>query len=161
VSTGQSGGVVLGTWAPTTDLNGNVIGIVDRHVTVPVAKRCSSRLSMRKGQPPRATERGGGSSAFANYLVNHAVNLLRSTTAMENVGLRASSPLRFSAAGEQFLRLPQAQPARRCRMVTLSCWPPQQSQRDPLRGRVRVHVAQDGFDFSFTLDITYHLTVSP
>src|SRR6185312_9824032 len=40
VSAGQSGPVWFlgGTFAPTTDLNGNLIGVVDRHVRIPTGK---------------------------------------------------------------------------------------------------------------------------
>ena len=171
VSTGQSGPVWFlgGTWAPTTDLDGNVIGIADRHVTVPVGKSLFFPIIDAEA----STAEGNGTAeadlrAFANYLVDHAVNLSCTVDGqpLENVeAYRASSPL-FSFGplpANNLLGLPAGTTSPAVSDGYFVMLAPLSKGQHTIHfaGAFVFTQAQDGFDFSFTLDITYHLTVSP
>ena len=113
VNTGQSGPVWFlgGTWAPTTDLNGNVIGIADRHVTVPVGK-ATVLSDYRCGRVNcRGQRNGGGGSSRIRQLPGgpRGKPLLHGRRAAIGKcgglpGVVAPLQLR-AAAGEQFARV--------------------------------------------------------
>lgn len=171
VSAGQSGPVWFlgGTWAPTTDLNGNLIGVVDREVTVPVGKALFFPIVNAEAS---VVEGNGASEAelreFANYLADHAESLTCTVDGrtVENLeSYRVASPL------FEFGPLPDGN------LLGLAEGTTSPAVSDgyyimlaPLsRGEHVIHftgaivftAAEDGFDFSFTLDITYRITVSP
>lgn len=170
-SAGQSGPVWFlgGTWAPTTDLNGNLVGIADRHVTIPAGKALffplvNAEASVAEGNGKTEAEL----RETANFFADHAVGLsctIDGRPVRNLEAYRAESPLfTFGPLPENnLLGLDEGttSPAVSDGYYVMLA---------PLRpGKHTIHftgalvftAAEDGFDFSFTLDITYHITVSP
>jgi len=170
VSTGQSGPVWFlgGTWAPTTDLNGNLIGIADRHVTIPTGKALffpiiDAEQSLAEGGVDEADCR-----AVAKFLADNAVGLSCTIDGKPLTNLeayRADSP--FFDFGpmpdNNLLGLPEGTSSSAVSDGYFVMLAPLSA------GTHTIHftsafvftAAEDGFDFSFTLDITYHITVKP
>lgn len=169
VSAGQSGQVWFlgGTWAPTTDLNGNLVGIANREVTVPAGKALFFPIIDAEG----STAEGNGSTEAelreaANYFADHAVNLFCRIDDhdLENVAAyRASSPL-FDFGplpANNLLGLAEGttSPAVSDGYFIMVAPLSQGVHTIHFGGAFVFTQAADGFDFSFTLDITYHVTV--
>ena len=169
VSAGQSGPVWFlgGTFAPTTDLDGNLIGIADRHVTIPAGKALffpiiDAEASLAEGNGTTETD----FREFANFFVDHAVNLSCTIDGQPLANLpayRVESPL-FTFGplpGNNLLGLPTGTTSPAVSDGYFVMLAPLSS------GQHTIHIAgafvfteeADGFDFSFTLDITYHVTV--
>jgi hypothetical protein len=169
VSTGQSGPVWFlgGTFAPTTDLNGNLIGNADRHVTIPTGKA----LFFPINDAEQSLAEGGTSEAdcraTANDFADHMIGLSCTIDGrpLKNLGAyRTESPFfKFGPLPENnLLGLPQGITSRAVSdgyFVMLAPLDPGQHTIH-LTGAVVYTVAADGFDFSFSLDITYHIKVT-
>lgn len=170
VSSGQSGQVWFlgGTWAPTTDLHGNLIGIADRQVTIPTGKALffpiiDAEQSLAEGGTSEADCR-----AVANSFADHATGLSCTIDGrpLEHLSAyRTESP--FFPFGplpaNNLLGLPEG-------TTTSAVSDGYFVMVAPLSaGQHTIHftsafvftMAADGFDFSFSLDITYHLNVVP
>ena len=169
VSTGQSGPVWFlgGTFAPTTDLNGNSIGIADRHVTIPVGKALffpiiDAEQSLAEGGKSEADCR-----ATAVDFVDHAVGLsctIDGRTLKNLPAYQTESPFfKFGPLPKNnLLDLPKSTTSKAVSdgyFVMLAPLDPGQHTIH-LTGAFVYIAAADGFDFSFTLDITYHIKVT-
>lgn len=169
VSAGQSGPVWFlgGTWAATEDLNGNLIGIVNRTVTIPPGKG----LFMPIVDVESSTIEGNGASdaelrASAIYFADHAVGLSFSVdgTPLQNIDqFRVQSPLfTFGPLPENdLLGLPagSTSPAVSDGYFVMLAPLSAGSHTIHFTGAFVFTQAADGFDFTFTLDVTYHITV--
>lgn len=169
VSTGQSGPVWFlgGTWAPTTDLEGNLVGIADRHVTVPMGKALffpiiSAEASLAEGNGTTEAE----FREFANYLADHAVDLSCTIDGRPVKNLdayRVESPLfTFGPLPENnLLGLPEGttSPAVSDGYFVMLAPLSRGQHTIHFTGAIVFTVEEDGFDFSFSLDITYRITV--
>jgi hypothetical protein len=169
VSTGQSGPVWFlgGTWAPTTDLNGNLIGNADRHVTIPAGKALffpivDAEMSLAEGGTSEADCR-----AQANDYADHMVGLSCTIDGrpLKNLpAYQAESPF-FTFGplpGNNFLGLPGGTTTSAVSdgyFVMLAPLSPGQHTIH-WTGALVYTAAADGFDFSFSLDITYHIKVT-
>lgn len=169
VSAGQSGQVWFlgGTWAPTTDLNGNLVGIVDRQVTIPAGKALffpiiNAEASTAEGNGTTEEELRG----FANFLADHAVNLSCTVDGqpVENLqSCRVSSPL-FTFGplpANNLLGLPEGTTSPAVSDGYFVMLAPLSKGEHVIHfgGAFVFTAAEDGFDFSFTLDINYRITV--
>ena len=170
VSAGQSGPVWFlgGTWAPTADLNGNLVGVADRHVTIPAGKALFFPLvdvesSEAEGNGSTEAELRTG----ANYFADHAVGLScvidgRPVKHLEKY--RVESPLfTFGPLPENnLLGLPAdtTSPAVSDGYFIMLAPLSVGEHTIHFTGAFVFTAAQDGFDFSFTLDITYHINVT-
>ena len=168
VSAGQSGQVWFlgGTFAPTTDLNGNLIGIVDRKVSIPAGKALffpviDAEQSLAEGGLDEADCR-----ATANNFADHAVGVFCTVDGMPVKGLaayRTDSP--FFSFGpmpdNNLLGLPEGTTSSAVSDGYFLMLSPLSAGEHLLHfgGAFVFTLEQDGFDFSFTLDITYHITV--
>lgn len=168
-STGQSGPVwfIGGSFAPTVDLSGNLIGNAVRDCTVPADKTLFFPIINAEG----STAEGNGTTrqelgAFAQYLIDHAEGLSCTIDGIPVRNLeayRARSPLfTFGPLPENnLLGLPAGTSSPAVAdgyYVMLSPLSPGQHTIH-FTGAVVFTAEEDGFDFSFSLDITYHLTV--
>ncbi len=170
VSAGQSGPVWFlgGTWAPTTDLDGNLIGVVDRHVTIPTGKALffpivDAEQSLAEGGVDEADCR-----ATANFFADHATGL---SCVIDGRRVRNLEDYRTDSPFFNFGPLPDNNllglPADTTSSAVSDGYFVMLAPLSP--GRHVIHftgalvftAAEDGFDFSFTLDITYHITVKP
>jgi len=169
VSAGQSGPVWFlgGTWAPTTDLNGNLVGIADREVTIPAGKALffpiiDAEASEVEGNGTTETEL----REAANFLADHAVDLTCTIDeqSVQNLeSYRVASPLfTFGPLPENnLLGLSEGTTSPAVSdgyFVMLAPLSPG-SHTIHFTGAFVFTAAEDGFDFSFTLDITYRITV--
>jgi len=169
VSTGQSGPVWFlgGTFAPTTDLNGNLVGIADRHVTIPVGKALffpitDAEQSLAEGGTSEADCR-----AAANDYANHMVGLsctIDGRTLKNLPAYRTESP--FFTFGplpdNNLLGLPAGTTTAAVSDGYFVMLAPLSPGEHIIRftGALVYTAAADGFDFSFSLDITYHIKVA-
>jgi hypothetical protein len=170
VSAGQSGAVWFlgGTWAPTTDLNGNLVGIADRTVTIPTGKA----LFFPIVDVESSTAEGNGTTetelrANANFFADHAVGLSCTVDGV-SVGdlrsFRAQSPL-FTFGplpADNLLGLAEGttSPAVSDGYFIMVAPPSAGQHTIHMTGGFVFTQAADGFDFSFTVDITYRITVA-
>jgi len=171
-SAGQSGPVwFLGGWfSQNPDPNAvSVAATVDRACTVPAGTALFFPIIDAEG----STAEGNGTTeadlrAFARFVMDHAVGLSATIDgeAVADLGrLRAESPL-FDfgplPAGN-LLGLPPGttSPAVSDGVFLLLAPPTVGPHTVRFSGAIVFTQAQDGFDFSFALDITYHLTVAP
>jgi hypothetical protein len=169
VSAGQSGPVWFlgGTWAPTTDLNGNLVGNADRQVTIPAGKALffpiiDAEQSLAEGGTSEADCR-----AVANGFADHATGLSCTIDgrAVEHLSAyRTESP--FFPFGplpaNNLLGLPEGTTSSAVSdgyFVMVAPLSPGQHTIHFTSAFVFT-TAADGFDFSFSLDITYHITVA-
>jgi hypothetical protein len=170
VSTGQSGPVWFlgGTWSPTTDLNGNLIGIADRSVTIPSGKA----LFFPVIDAEQSFAEGGTSEAdcreTANFLADHAVDLSCTIDGRPVDNLEAyrveSALFTFGPMpANNLLGLPEGttSPAVSDGYFVMLAPLGQGEHIVHFTGAFVFTAAEDGFDFSFTLDITYRITVAP
>jgi hypothetical protein len=170
VSAGQSGPVWFlgGTWAPTEDLNGNLMGIADRAVTVPSGKA----LFMPIVDVESSTAEGNGTTdaelrAGANYFADHAIGLSFTVDgqALGNLDdFRAESPLfTFGPLPENnLLGLAEGTTSPAVSDGYFVMLAPLSAGQHVIHftGAFVFTTEEDGFDFSFTLDITYRVTVA-
>ncbi|HUS36091.1 MAG TPA: hypothetical protein VM680_12140 [Verrucomicrobiae bacterium] len=170
VSAGQSGQVWFlgGSWAPTTDLNGNIIGIADRTVTIPSGKALFFSIVNAEASPVE----GNGTTeaelrAAANYFADHAVGLSCTVDGVSIGNLqnfRTESPLfTFGPLPENnFLGLPEGTTSPSVADGYHVMLAPLSAGQHTIHytGAIVFTQEADGFDFSFTLDITYRITVA-
>lgn len=171
-SAGQSGPVwFLGGWfAQNPDPAAVSVAVTrDRACTVPAGTALFFPVMDAEG----STAEGIGATeadlrAFARFVMDHAVGL-RATIDGEAVAdlgrFRAESPLfEFGPLPEgNLLGLPPGttSPAVSDGVFLLLAPPAVGTHTVRFSGAIVFTQAQDGFDFSFALDITYHLTVAP
>lgn len=170
VSAGQSGPVWFlgGTWAPTTDPNGNYVGIVDRHVTIPTGKALffpiiDAEQSLAEGGVDEADCR-----TTANYFADHAVGLscvIDGRPVRNLAAYRTDSPFfDFGPLPENnLLGLPEGTTSSAVSDGYFIMLAPLSPGRHTIHftGAFVFTMEADGFDFSFSLDITYLITVKP
>lgn len=170
VSAGQSGPVWFlgGTFAPTEDLNGNLIGIADREVSIPTGKALffpilDAEQSLAEGGADEADCR-----ATANFFGDHAVGLFCTVDGTSVEGLdayRTDSP--FFSFGpmpdNNLLGQPEGTVSSAVSDGYFVMLSPLSAGEHIIHfgGAFVFTLEEDGFDFSFTLDITYHITVTP
>lgn len=169
VSAEQSGPVWFlgGTFAATEDLNGNLVGVADRTVTVPAGKA----LFMPILDVESSTAEGNGTTeaelrASANYFADHATGLSFTVDgrAFNVQNFRVESPLfTFGPLPENNLlglaagtTSPAVSDGYFVMLAPLSAG----QHVIHFTGAFVFTAEEDGFDFSFTLDITYRVTVT-
>jgi len=171
VSTGQSGPVWFlgGTWAPTTDLDGNLVGIADREVTVPTGKALffpivDAEASEAEGNGTTEAEL----RATANFLADNAIGLsctIDGKVVEDLSAYRVESPLfTFGPLPENnLLGLPEVTTTPAVSDGYFVMLAPLSVGEHVIHftGALVFTAEEDGFDFSFSLDITYRITVSP
>ena len=172
VSAGQSGHVwFLGGTFATVEEGGIVVGKANRTCTVPVG----TALFFPIVNVEAATAEGNGDTdadlrAVAEYYINHTTNLAckidgRPVNNLQNY--RVQSPLfQYGPLPDNNVPEPQLPTGTVSDAVSDGVW----LMLAPLSvGHHTIHFtgefvftqAQDGFDFTFKLDITYHLTIMP
>jgi len=169
VSTGQSGPVWFlgGTFAPTTDLNGNLIGIADRHVTIPAGKALFFPILSAEQSLAEGATSEGDCRATANNFADHMIGLSCTIDGrpMKNIAAyRTESPFfSFGPLPENnLLGLPEgtiSQSVSDGYFVMLAPLNPGEHTIH-FTGALVFTAAVDGFDFSFSNDITYHIMIA-
>jgi hypothetical protein len=163
VSAGQSGPVWFlgGTWGPTTDLEGNWVGIADRHVTIPAGKALFFPII----DAEQSLAEGGTSEAdcreTAIGFVDYATGL---SCTIDGRPLRNLQAYRTDSPFFDFGPLPENNllglPAGTTTSAVSDGYFVMLAPLSP--GRHTIHF-QGAFvlpGFSFTLDITYHIKVT-
>ena len=168
VSAGQSGQVWFlgGTFAPTTDLNGNLIGVADRKVSIPAGKALffpiiDAEQSLAEGGANETDCR-----ATAKFFADHAVGVFCTVDGTPVDGLsayRTDSPFfSFGPLPENnLLGLPEGTTSSAVSDGYFVMLSPLSTGNHVIHfgGTFVFTIENDGFDFSFNLDITYRITV--